>query len=78
MNEAATISFKTNPLGRFPFVRTDLPDSSRRNHNFPFNETNQILNCMHEGMVFQQTLLKKAYFTLKLTGSGIGQLAGQF
>ena len=31
-----------------------------------------------KGMVFQQTLLEKAYFTLKLTGSGIGQLAGQF
>ena len=78
MNEAATISFKTNPLGRFPFVRTDLPDHSRRIHNFPFNETNQILNCVHEGDGFSAKLLEKAYFTLKLTGSGIGQLAGQF
>ena len=78
MNEAATISFKTNPLGRFPFVRTDLPDHSRRIHNFPFNESNQILNCMHEGDGFSAKLLEKAYFTLKLTGSGIGQLAGQF
>ena len=31
-----------------------------------------------KGTVFQQKLLEKAYFTLKLTGSGIGQLAGQF
>ena len=65
MNEAATISFKTNELGRFPFVRTDLPDHSRRDHNFRFNETNQILNCMHEGDGFSAKTLGKSLFHFK-------------
>ena len=60
-------------LGRLPFVRTDRPDHSRRNDNFPFNQNSPARSvkswivCTKE-MIFQQKLLKKAYFIFKLTG----------
>ena len=63
----------TRNLGRFPFVRTDRPDHSRRNDNFPFNQNSPArsvkswIACTEE-TVFQQKLLEKANFIIKLTG----------
>ena len=60
-------------LGSLPFVRSDRSDHSRRNDNFPFNQNSPARSvkswrvCTKE-MVFQQKLLKKAYFIFKLTG----------
>ena len=60
-------------LGRLPFVRSDRSDHSRRNDNFPFNQNSPARSvkswivCTKE-MIFQQKLLKKAYFIFKLTG----------
>ena len=65
-----TIFHRKSPkLGRFPFVRTDRPDRSRRNENFTFNKklSSQIIECTKE-IIFQQKLLEKAYFIFKLTG----------
>ena len=60
-------------LGRLPFVRSDRSDHSRRNDNFRFNQNSPARSvkswivCTKE-MIFQQKLLKKAYFIFKLTG----------
>ena len=63
----------TRNLGRFPFVRTDRPDHSRRNDNFPFNQNSPARSVKSwmastEETVFQQKLLEKAYVIIKLTG----------
>ena len=63
----------TRNLGRFPFVRTDRPDHYRSNDNFPFNQNSparsvKSLMASTEETVFQQKLLEKAYFVIKLTG----------
>ena len=60
-------------LGRFPFVRTDRPDNSRRNKDFTFNQYYPVrsvksLIVYTKENVFQQKLLGKAYFIFKLTG----------
>ena len=63
----------TRNLGRFPFVRTDRPEHSCSNDNFPFNQNSPARSVKSwmastEETVFQQKLLEKAYFVIKLTG----------
>ena len=63
----------TRNLGRFQFVRTDRPEHSRSNDNFPFNQNSPARSVKSwmastEETVFQQKLLEKAYFVIKLTG----------
>ena len=56
-------------------VSTDWPAHSHRNENinfnqnYPFNQISQIQNklCTKE-MVFQQSLLEKAFFIAKMSG----------
>ena len=62
----------TRNLGRSPFVRTDRSEHSRRKDNFPFIYQNSPARSVKswiaftEETVFQQKLLKKAYFIIKL------------
>ena len=57
------------------FVSTDWPARSHRNENinfnqnYPFDQISQIQNklCTKE-MVFQQSLLEKAFFIAKMSG----------
>ena len=63
----------TRNLGRFPFVRTDRPEHSCSNDNFPFNQNSPARSVKSwiastEETVFQQKLLEKAYFVIKRTG----------
>ena len=66
---------------RFPFVRTDQPDHSRR--KFPFSESklssqvSQFLKSMHERDGFSAKTLGKSLFHFQTDWSGKGP-AGQF
>ena len=66
-------------LGRFPFVRTDRPDRSRRNENFTFNKKKTIQpdHRMHEGDNFSAKTLGKSLFHFQTDRSDLGP-AGQF
>ena len=63
--QCVRFTFLLVDFGHFPFVRTDRPDHSRRNDNFPFNQISQILNGIHEGDEFLANTLGKSLFTFQ-------------
>ena len=57
-------------MGHFPFVKTDWPENSSHNDNFTFNQNYPQRSQMAytKEMVFQQKLLEKSVFIVKMTG----------
>ena len=80
MAQTSLICSDSFVLGRFPFVRNDRPDHSRRkenctfNQNYPSRSIKSYITCRKD-VVFHQKLLGKAYFMVEMTGPAMIQPA---